>query len=388
MPYLDSSRFDALVAGFYRAATGEATWAQALQPVQQAFGARIAVLHTMDMANHGRLAALSYGEGESWAPEAVLHYVRDWHLSDPRRNRFLAEGEAALGRWRYCHEVFDEAFAQQHPFFRDYLAAYSSRYNANVVLPVQDGIVSALALELPRERGPLDAGEQADAERLGRHLQDALRAHERVRRLAVRALAGHGLLEEFTFPIWLIDPDRYVWHANAAAHAAQQAGLQVALHGNRLVACRDKADRALAEALHQLPSRGHGARARVDVRRDAADGPTLLLLHGVVPEQALGAFGDRPMVMATLIDNRMMRALDPMALCEVFALTPAQARVASLLADGHSAPEIASSLGCALSTVRSHLREVLHKLGARRLTDAVRLLRQGDLLWAGAAATR
>jgi len=59
--------------------------------------------------------------------------------------------------------------------------------------------------------------------------------------------------------------------------------------------------------------------------------------------------------------------------------------VAVLLAEGQSAPEIAAQLGCSEATVRSHLRQVMLKLGARRLADAVRVLHQGDALWARAA---
>ena len=42
-------------------------------------------------------------------------------------------------------------------------------------------------------------------------------------------------------------------------------------------------------------------------------------------------------------------------------------------------------LGCSEATVRSHLRQVMLKLGARRLADAVRVLHQGDALWSRAA---
>jgi DNA-binding CsgD family transcriptional regulator len=90
------------------------------------------------------------------------------------------------------------------------------------------------------------------------------------------------------------------------------------------------------------------------------------------------------MVLATLFSPDQVRALDPHALGDIFGLTPTQARVAVLLADGLTAAEVAQQLGCALATVRTHIRQVLGKLGSRRLADAVRLLRQGEALWAQA----
>ena len=384
MPALDPSQFDAIVSEFYRAASCESGWGQALRQVQQAFGARLAVLHTMDLRRDGRLTSLQYGEGPDWAPEAVLHYVREWHRHDPRKQRFLREGPSAIGHWRHCHEAFDDEYARHDRFFSDYLAAYGSRYNSNVVLPVEDQLVSAFVLELPAERGPLDAAERGDADRLGRHLRDALRAHERVRKLAVDALAAQGLLEDFGFPIWLLDGERYVWHANAAARALQAEGRLLALEARRLRACDARADRALTTALQALSTGGHGARQRVTLQRSDAAHAARLLLHTLVPDQVLGAFGEIRMVMATLVDIDEVRTLQPLALADIFDMTPAQSRVASLLADGLSAPQIAARLGCALSTVRTHLRAVLRQLGARRLADAIRLLRQGDALWARA----
>ena len=95
-------------------------------------------------------------------------------------------------------------------------------------------------------------------------------------------------------------------------------------------------------------------------------------------------FGERPLLLATLFSPEQMRGLDAFALADFFRLTPTQARVAVLLADGMTAAEIGEKLGIALSTVRTHLRQVLSRLGATRLADAVRLLRQGEALWAAA----
>lgn len=108
----------------------------------------------------------------------------------------------------------------------------------------------------------------------------------------------------------------------------------------------------------------------------------------VRPMEVMGAFGERPFLLATCLAPDQVRPLDPHALGEIFGFTPMQARVAVALADGLTAPEIALRVGCAESTVRTHLRVVMEKLGARRLADAIRLLRQGDALWAGARANK
>jgi len=58
----------------------------------------------------------------------------------------------------------------------------------------------------------------------------------------------------------------------------------------------------------------------------------------------------------------------------LFDLTPAEARVAKCIVDGHQVADIANDLKVAPSTVKTHLNSVFAKTGTRRQTDLVRLL--------------
>ncbi len=75
---------------------------------------------------------------------------------------------------------------------------------------------------------------------------------------------------------------------------------------------------------------------------------------------------------------RLGQELPPQAL--PVALTERQRQVLGLVATGHSSPEIASELGVALTTVRSHCLDIRRKLGARTLAQAVaQAIIQGQL---------
>ncbi len=124
----------------------------------------------------------------------------------------------------------------------------------------------------------------------------------------------------------------------------------------------------------------------VDLRATEADAPTWLHLSLLVPEAVLGAFGRQPQILATLFDPQHVSPLDPFALSNMLKLTPAEAKVAARLADGLTADQIGAAHGTATATVRSQVRQVMAKLGAKRTADVVRMLRQGEALWAGAGA--
>ena len=66
----------------------------------------------------------------------------------------------------------------------------------------------------------------------------------------------------------------------------------------------------------------------------------------------------------------------PDLLQALFDLTPAEARIASMLIDGHSLTEIAGLQGVSLNTVRTQLKSVFVKTGVDRQVDLVRLLGQ------------
>jgi DNA-binding CsgD family transcriptional regulator len=70
-----------------------------------------------------------------------------------------------------------------------------------------------------------------------------------------------------------------------------------------------------------------------------------------------------------------------------FALTPAEARCAVLVARGATAPEAAETLGVSRQTVKSHIKSVLGKTGAKGAKDLARLLVEARELVAMADAS-
>jgi DNA-binding CsgD family transcriptional regulator len=141
-------------------------------------------------------------------------------------------------------------------------------------------------------------------------------------------------------------------------------------------------DRKFDEQLQNLSRGEHGVRAVVDARATATELPCWLHLHALSPIRVLGVFGDQPLVLATLFHPQHFKELDLLALGDLFGMTPTEAKVATFVAAGLDANEMALRLRTKVSTIRTHLRQVFAKIGAKRMTDAVRLLQQGDALWA------
>jgi DNA-binding CsgD family transcriptional regulator len=96
-------------------------------------------------------------------------------------------------------------------------------------------------------------------------------------------------------------------------------------------------------------------------------------------EQAEPAWTVPPVALVILRAPEDVPMPSQAELRSLFALTPAEARVACLLPE-RTVEEIARDLGVRVATVRSHVQQLLSKTGARRQSELVRLLVSGPWL--------
>jgi DNA-binding NarL/FixJ family response regulator len=129
-----------------------------------------------------------------------------------------------------------------------------------------------------------------------------------------------------------------VWNV---ADAAVQAGVRAVVFG-------------LADNPHPIENAGrHGC-------RDA-------LLTSATAQDVIDALEDARQTAPRAVER-------PVAACDVSALTSREVEVLALVARGLSNKEIAGELTVSVPTVKTHVHNLLHKLGARRRADAARLL--------------
>src|SRR5690606_28083924 len=131
----------------------------------------------------------------------------------------------------------------------------------------------------------------------------------------------------------------------------------------------------LAELLGPRSVAGVTGRARRVLRLAPADGQPLVAICSVLePAAVMSAFGGDPLALLMFHRPGRARHIDPVVVAEAFGLTPAEARVAVLLANGLNAEQIAAQRNASLLTVRTQLRSILAKTGARRQPELVRML--------------
>ena len=127
--------------------------------------------------------------------------------------------------------------------------------------------------------------------------------------------------------------------------------------------------RMLERALPTLSGRGVCGSAAVG--RVSASPP--LALHAVpVGERKTDFTAPRVAVLVLVVDPDSKARIDPEVVASTLGLTPAESRVAGQLASGESIRDIALATGRKEGTIRSHVKQILLKLGVSRQAELVR----------------
>lgn len=287
--------FDDIVAGFYKAASGQVQWGEALKTFQHFTDAWFVQVQGIDFS---RVAMTFSYEAGGAPPEAVVDYLRTWHQLDPRARLVMELGE---GEWVNCHEHFDEAFVARSAFYQEFLIPYGGRYVSGTQLFRQGDEVVMLGVHRGRHSLPLSKDEITCCRRLAKHLAEALRLYRAHREMSLQVNLGAELLSRIGAPIVLVDDHGYLRHANVAAREILARG-DTLVERKGLLGCQSSGDDVkLALALRQLALAGDSyvaagpvsdkAFLRVGRQAGAAIG---LYLYAIRPQATLSSFGGQP----------------------------------------------------------------------------------------------
>lgn len=149
---------------------------------------------------------------------------------------------------------------------------------------------------------------------------------------------------------------------------AQHDGLSIGPNG--LAAESAKTTRALRAAIIGAAARAdssfaHSLVLRLAISRPSSRAPWLVSIRPVARAGADTAAG-RAAISIKAPDARTR--IDPISAADYFLLTPREADVAALLASGCSSREAAKALHIRIGTVRTHLKSLFEKTGARSQT--------------------
>ena len=347
-------------------------WEDALLEIADAFHAEVLCVHRYQP---GRRAGETVRVLRGITTEQALEY-REHHAPHNIWMQNLP-GSPRTADVLVGHEMVPEEELVRHRFFREFLEPKGLIDLLATVLEVDTAELTTVDLLRGRKPGPYTDDESQLMRRLAPHLCNAYRVGRRFATLrAGRALLTE-IIDRIQTAVLAVDRNLHVTETNRAAKALLTTGDGLRINRGTLEVddCvgRDK----LREAVGSLTAtdRGEGASpgGTFPIGRPSLAKPytvTAVPIRSFVSNRS----ARRSCCLLFIDDPDQDEVPQAERIPTLWGLTPAEARVASMLATGMSPREISERLEISFNTVRCHVSRIYLKTDTSRQAELVCLL--------------
>jgi DNA-binding CsgD family transcriptional regulator len=242
---------------------------------------------------------------------------------------------------------------------------------------IQPGIRFAFGLWHRPGNRPFDRASHALCHLLIPHLKRAMRVFVRYAQAFRERSVYLAVIDRIGIGVALVDADAKVLTTNAIGSEILESANGLRVIDGRLTAATPNIARALehyiragAEA-QTLPPQERGQPLALE-RLDKASPLTVIVHPGPGFEPVNAPLRRTAIVVMRDPDRRASVSADVVA--QLFGLTPSEAALATLLAQGADLDEAAEQLEIRRNTARSHLQSIFMKTGANRQSELVRTI--------------
>jgi len=366
---------DVIVQSLYGSLLEDFSFERCLRVLARTFDAHTAALHTEERYA-GRAAMEIFGP---LSADELVRFSADYSSLWPGKNLWVERSyDTMLGRGYEDGDAIvsrEELFASE--YYQHFLRPLDMRHGIGISVHTDAASVfSLVSLNRSASAGPFDAGDMALVGAIRPHLVNAFSLYRRIAALQERAMSLRASFDRLPLALMVLDLDGRVLERNeqAAAFMGSHGGLGLGPAG----------------ALRIGEATAH-ARVREFLRRTAAgpmlpmpeaipirsDRDELVLLHlCALPVKGEGVLRAGGRVLASICTPSRQGCEQFVAsvLRAALDLTATEATVVLSLRDHHDPAEVATELGLAVSTVRSHLKHAFRKSGTTRQSELLRLV--------------
>jgi len=356
-----------ILEALYDAPLEPSRWDDFLLMTAQATGGEAAAL----MLLHPESCSVARSVGID--PEATKLYEQHYYRLDVWREPVTRSDDWLGTSERYV--AFSDL--ERTEFYNDF--ALPAGIPHAIAAMVERGPLRIANLGIYRGLGAGPFGERdLDVVRfLKSHLQRAYRLHTELNKAQVRSAGLEAALNTLSTGVILLGPHMRVVVMNQSAERIAALGNGLFVRQN-MVSLEHSGEAARLEALIAgavCAGEGIGLQAGGAVIVSRQNLPPLHLL--VSPVRGFDLDESHPVRAIIFVSDPTQRLRHGNStLSALFGLTPAECRVAILLADGYTPKQIAETIGVSRNTLKSQLSSVFCKTGTSRQSQLVRLMAQ------------
>jgi DNA-binding CsgD family transcriptional regulator/PAS domain-containing protein len=359
-----------LTDAVYRAALEPAAWDDVMRLLSDRFPSAAQTFYILHLEPRRVQPVSLVGIGPRWLRCFDEHYfARDnpWIKLTQRLHRpGLVRTNERLERF-----LRDPGVLYRSSYYNDWMRPQGFKYTIGNTLLSEDGIVANITLLRAPDMKTFSGAEVLAFELLSKHMTRALQMGIRLER-PENCPASTATLDAMPQAIVVLDAQRRVLYANAAAESvlARKRGLMV--RQGELRATDEGDQQRLATCVADALSAG-GPAARGNaalVLRLGESGH--LRLHALPLAGSLGrALISRPTVLLMITEHVRLAPASHAVICQLYGCTSSEARLARLLAEGHTLQESATRMGITYGTARAYMKVVFEKVGVHTQAQLV-----------------
>jgi DNA-binding CsgD family transcriptional regulator/PAS domain-containing protein len=257
-------------------------------------------------------------------------------------------------------------------FYNDFARLGGMFRPIGVRMRLAPGVFATMGSEMPFAKTLFEPADKRRVEQVLPYVKRALQLRQRCQQMERRTGLHAAALDAMTFGIVICNAAGHVVWANACAEVLgrARAGIVLAPRGREVGAFPPEQSTELAALIHSAATGGAGGAITLKGKGRSSK---LLVLVTPLPRSLFQTYGPGHVLLS------MRQAPDdpPFSaetLAALFRLSPAQSSLVMALYEGKTFEEIAAERGVKVSTLRTHLANVLVRTGAKNIRELVRLL--------------
>jgi DNA-binding CsgD family transcriptional regulator len=353
------------VEKIYAAATDWHRWREALVAVENFTGSTGAVLNLEPLSE----GAARYTMAGSFSRDNCLDYTTNYQAICPRIAYAKAHPDLPI---HYDRMVLSEREMDRNSVYA-WLATHGLRYFLAGNAGYNDKHFAYFSLQRSRRQGHVDVDDVARFEMVRPHLVQAIALAGRLDTLTAHRRFSDAMLDALSEAVFGLDRGGGLLFVNRAGDRLLERRNVLRCAEGRLAAADPAEQAALDGLIRAALSGAPGGVMRAGGRNGRR--PCALRVSPIRVDDAERFVSPAVLVVAT---DPAAAHLDQDLACAIYDLTPAEARTAAALVEGHSIHSAAQELAVGAETVRSHLKALFRKLSVSRQQDVIRLLSHLD----------
>lgn len=262
-------------------------------------------------------------------------------------------------------------------FFKQYIEPRRVRYILGADIRGEGGTEFRLRFTRPPDSDDFSAADKLLCQALIPHFKRAVNLHTRLGQMETEMKLYSSVMTRMSVGTVILDGAGVVMRSNSIAQAilAEKDGIAISGHGMLCAEYRneDRDFQRLVKQILEMPIDKPAIAEALSLTRPSGRAKLGLLIRPI-PLSECSEGPNRPTVAVFIRDPECKSQPSFELVQQLFDLTPAEAKLALLLADGLTLDEAAEELKVRKNTVRAHLRSIFSKTGVKRQITLVRLL--------------